>query len=1017
MRDAKQRWSSFATLAFLVSFTVFAEASLGQLQNRSPASIDRTALRKLAEEFYATYGNEDVDRLMCLWSSKSPHLESRRKTMEALFAANDNFAVKNLRFRKIAVDDEKASARVAVDIAAVDTKAAKPAADLGKMQRALHFVKEDGVWKIWREIAAEEELATALVAAKTKQERAALLAQERARLNVKLRRALIVEGDQLKLKGNYPQALAIYELAKTVAERIGDKPGIVEALNSLGVVQYQSDQRRGMQYYEKALELGRQEGDKAGVAQALNNLGRAYLDRSNYRLALEYIQQALPLRQALGDEAGVARVINNIGMVHLEQQNYELALDYVEKSSRMSQALGHKIGIAGTQNNIGVIHRWAGNYRAALEAHEKSLAIRRELGDKEGIAQALMNIGIAHCWAGNHDPALDYFAQALRLYEELDDKETIAIALSEAADSHFAKGDPQKALENAARAAELAKAMGADGTFFAARTRAGTFHRALNQPAEARRAFDEAIGFMEDVRNQVAGGEQHQQRFFERRISPYHDTPYYEVVELLMSQNNAAESLAYAERAKARVLVDVLQAGQVSVAKALAPDEQEQEQRLQAEIVSLNTRLTREKQHGKSEAGELAELAARLQKARLNYEAFEASLYAAHPELRLQRGEIRPVTLAEANTLLRDSSSAVLEYVVTAEKTFLFVLTAGSDATQGNVQLHAYTLPISRKELAERVEQFRRQLAARDLGFRPQGRELFNLLLASARDQLNGRTSLIIVPDEALWELPFQALASTETRYLLEDVELSFAPSLTALREMRNVRPKKANDASAATLLAVGNPGLAEAAVERVRLAGSEAKLAALPEAEQEVKTLREIYGPARSKVFIGTEASEDQIKAEAPRYRRLHFATHAIPNNVLPMYSQVVLSKPKDDSLQDGLLEAWEIMKLNLNAELVVLSGCETARGRVGAGEGMIGLMWAFFVAGTPTTVVSHWKVESASTTELMVDFHRDLTSSDTAQVGAAEALRRAALKQMRSDKYSHPFYWASFVVIGDGS
>ena len=1010
---------SLAVFAFALSPLLRADPP-AHPQKTSRSSADVTPLRRVTENLYAAYANEDVEGVLRLWSPKSPDLASCRKKMEELFAAHDSFEVKNLKVQNIKVDGDKANARAAVEISAVDTKSGKPAADLGKMQRALQFVRENGAWKIWRESPAEEELAAGLVSAKTKQQRAALLAKERELVTVKLRQALIAEGDQLKLKGDYPHAVTVYGIAQTVAERIGDKPGIVEALNSLGAVHYQTDQVLGMEYYQKALELGRSVDDKAGIAQALNNLGRSYIERGNFRLALDYIQKGLAIRETLGDKPGVARAINNIGMVHLEQGNYEIALEHVEKSSAMSQGLDHKVGIAGTQNNIGLIHRHSGNYEAALRHHLNSLTIRQQLGDKEGVAQALLNIAIVWRDQGNHDQALDYFYQALPLYEALRDKETIAITLSEAADSYLMKGDPARGLEHVNRAAELAQQMGASRTFFAARARAGTFHRALNRPEEARRAFDEAIAFVEDVRNQVAGAEQHRQRFFERRISPYHDSPYSEVVELLMSQDKANESLAYAERAKARVLLDVLQAGKVNVAKALTAEEQEQERKLQAEIASLNTQLNREKQREKSEEGKLAELAARLHKARLNYEAFGASLYAAHPELRSQRGEIRPLTVEEAGTLFPDASSALLEYVVTAEKTFLFVLTAGNDATHGKLKLDAYTLPISRKELAERVEQFRRQLAARDLGFRSQAHELFNLLLAPAREQLNGRTSLIIVPDEALWELPFQALASAEDRYLLEDAKVSFAPSLTALREMRNLRRKKTDSTSPpATLLAVGNPALHEPTLERVRFAGSDEKLKALPEAEQEVETLREIYGRARSKVFIGKEAREDRIKAEAPRYTTLHLATHAIPNNVLPMYSHVVLSQAEEGAVEDGLLEAWEIMKLDLNADLVVLSGCETGRGRVGAGEGMIGLAWALFVAGTPTTIVSQWKVESASTTELMVEFHRQLRSGNSGQPSrraAAEALRDAALKQMRSDEYWHPFYWASFVVIGDG-
>ena len=163
--------------------------------------------------------------------------------------------------------------------------------------------------------------------------------------------------------------------------------------------------------------------------------------------------------------------------------------------------------------------------------------------------------------------------------------------------------------------------------------------------------------------------------------------------------------------------------------------------------------------------------------------------------------------------------------------------------------------------------------------------------------------------------------------------------------------------------------------------------------------------------MYVGVEASEERAKAEADGSRILHFATHGIVNEASPMYSQLVLSTLGDK--EDGLLEAWEILNLDLNADLVVLSACETARGRVGAGEGMVGISWAFFVAGSPTTVVSQWKVESASTTELMLSFHRNLMKGDS----KAQALRSAALKLLGDSRYRHPFYWAGFVVIGDAN
>jgi CHAT domain-containing protein len=142
--------------------------------------------------------------------------------------------------------------------------------------------------------------------------------------------------------------------------------------------------------------------------------------------------------------------------------------------------------------------------------------------------------------------------------------------------------------------------------------------------------------------------------------------------------------------------------------------------------------------------------------------------------------------------------------------------------------------------------------------------------------------------------------------------------------------------------------------------------------------------------------------------------------NDAEPMYSYLALATPNaepnaEEAKEDGLLEAWELMQMNLSAELAVLSACETARGRIGAGEGVIGLSWALFVAGVPSTVVSQWKVESSSTRDLMVGFHRGLRST-TRPLTKTEALRQAVLPLLKNPRTDHPFYWAGFVLVGDG-
>jgi CHAT domain-containing protein len=194
--------------------------------------------------------------------------------------------------------------------------------------------------------------------------------------------------------------------------------------------------------------------------------------------------------------------------------------------------------------------------------------------------------------------------------------------------------------------------------------------------------------------------------------------------------------------------------------------------------------------------------------------------------------------------------------------------------------------------------------------------------------------------------------------------------------------------------------------------------LEALPEAEKQVRALGRLYGAARSRVYVGADASEERMKTEAGNFRILQLATHGILNNASPMYSHIVLAQGAAGAHEDGLVEAWEMMNLDLKADLVVLSACETARGRVGAGEGVIGLTWALFVAGSPATVVSQWKVESASTTELMLEFHRGLLpTKKRPHTSTATSLQQASLKLLNSREHRHPFYWAGFVVVGDGN
>src|SRR6266545_1216500 len=827
--------------------------------------------------------------------------------------------------------------------------------------------------------------------------------------NVGISRALITIGEIQFQQGDFAPALEHFQKSLEICKALEIKLGIARNLRDIGEVHLrQGDYAQALDYTQKSLAMFEAEGNKPWIAGALNSIGIIHSSQGDYAQALEYYRKSLAVNEAMGEKGLIASVLANMGEVNLLQGDYAQALERYQKGLSIFESIGFKDGIASALNNIGATHRSQGDFARALEYFRESLEMSESLGDKTAIANSLGNLGALYFDQAEYAQALTYYQKSLVMWESTRNKKGIADSLCKIGDVYEKQGRHSQALDFSERATVLARQISAADTLRRALFNSGVVYRALNQFAKARQAFGEAIATIEALRAQIAGGEQEQQRYFESKVSPYHA-----MVDLLIAEDHPAEALTFAERAKARVLLDVLQSGRVNAAKAMTGEEQEQERKLNSQLVSLNTQIYRETNRPQPDQARLTELMAQLQKARLDFEAFQTNLYAAHPELRAQRGEAQPLSPGEAAALLPDAKSALLEYVVADDKTYLFVITKAAGKTEAEVR--AYTSPIKRAELTSQIEAFRRQLAGRDLGFRASAAKLYELLLKPAQTQLAGKTNLVIVPDDKLWEAPFQALLTGSRRFLMEEAAVAYAPSLTVLREATK-RRRRNSDAASADLLALGNPAIGQETIGHATLTLRGGKLDPLPEAEQEVKALGQLYSVERSKVYIGAEASEDRVKAEAGQARILHFATHGTLNNASPMYSYLALAQ--GDKNEDGLLEAWELMQMDLHADLAVLSACETARGRYGAGEGVIGLTWALFVAGVPSTVVSQWKVESASTRDLMLNFHRQLRApaAAKAKVTKAEALRQAALKVMKNPETSHPFYWAGFVLVGDG-
>src|SRR5215510_9960440 len=977
-------------LACIALTPVRAQTADETIAKLSPSlSPDDAEIQKLVIRAYEAYATKATPALLSMFSRQSPYFEQFKAFLKEDNAANENIrlVVNIARLPRVLIDGDKATAYLDVEIHAISTETGKEVEGPGRLAHTFRFIKENGVWKIWQFIDTAEEVTAELLAARTDEERALVLKRSEPFTDGLLKGLSNVAAELLHKKGNDDQAAMIFNIVLTIARR---------------------------------------DNSTLGTANALIGLGDVYAAQGDYGRAADNYQQIMKLAESLGHKEGIAVVSVRLGDIHYYQGNFPQALDYYQKSVSLYEELGSRQDIVHPLLRIGDAYFAQNDNTRALEYYQRSLKICEQTFDKAGATFLLNRIAEVYAAQGRYDEADDYYRRSLKLQEELGIKSITATTLNGIGNIRYRQGNYGEAARLSTRAAELAKEGNAPEVLWKTLTSLGQAYRALKQVDRAQQSFDEAIAILEKMRGQLVGNERDQQLFFENKTAPY-----VEMVGLMIGQNKVNEAFHYAEMAKGRMLLDVLRHGRSDISKTMTAEERDHEKQLNATVTALSSQQRKEISLPQPDKSRLAFIDAQLQKARLEYEAYETRIYAAHPDLRAERGGSEPLSLNEAGALIHDSQTAMLEYVVTQNRTYLFVLTKPKSTDP--VRLKVYPIEVSAQELATRVADFRQRLAGNSADFKELARSLYDLLLQPAQTELEGKNAICIVPSEGLWELPFQALISKSNKYVLEDHALSYSPSLSVLREMkkkavaprvtdRNVNSDGLLTKVSATappglrrLLAIGNPTLSAQSAARLPLTRSEVSFDSLPQAEQEVKTIGEIYGAEESTILIGNAAREETFKAAASNYPVLHLAAHGVLDDVNPLYSRLLLAT--ESNSEDGFLEAREIMKLDLHADLAVLSACQTARGQVSSGEGLIGMSWALFIAGTSTTVVSQWKVDSAGTARLMIDFHRNLQSeSGPSRTSPAEALRRAAIKLMADTKYRHPFFWSGFVVVGNG-
>jgi tetratricopeptide (TPR) repeat protein len=375
-------WLHRAVL-FLLVWSVVCPQRLVKAQNGAEEEI-----RALIERYSAAYENKDLAGLTSLWSERSPELAAAKQTFQQMLIANSRIQINSLAVRKVTLEGDKATARIILEMSAIDAKTGKPAEGFGKKNRTMQLVKESCVWRVWRDVSSIEELAAAISAAKTDEERKALLEAEKELITVEHQTSLLNRADSIVTRGIHEGAMPLFQLALLIARDRGDKTGIATALRGIGKVHYlQGNAAKALEYFDQSLRISEELGDKQGFARTLNNIGNVHQSQARYKPALEYYERSLTISQETGDRLASGNTLNNIGVVRQEQGNYVQALEYYQKSLNTKEGIAHGVLTARTLNNMGGTYQSLGRYAQALERYEKSLTFSEEADDKNAVAK------------------------------------------------------------------------------------------------------------------------------------------------------------------------------------------------------------------------------------------------------------------------------------------------------------------------------------------------------------------------------------------------------------------------------------------------------------------------------------------------------------------------------------------------------------------------------------------------------------------------------------------------------
>jgi CHAT domain-containing protein len=779
-----------------------------------------------------------------------------------------------------------------------------------------------------------------------------------------------------------------------------------------------TNDRRARERLSEAVHLWMQMREPEKAARASLLMGDSYARMKRFQESLDYYKQALEVTPVSNLAKAIA--FNSIARIYTELYQFVFAKSYYGKAINHARIAKDPSAHAEALIGLAVLAHQSRELKLARAYIEQAQRLSSQSDNTDMDAALLHLTGRLALEQGLTDDAGRALAASLAIYERTGNVGEQTRVLSSISEVCRATGNNQEALDRARQAVSLADAQARRATGSAGKYKAWDWRwrawfaqaralRALGQTEAAGQSYFRAVNYMEaywlsTMTVTTVGGMTYGE---ERRAL------YGEYADLLIEGGMVREGYHVNEQAKARALIGLIEARRTEV-RAITSNPNGLLGELARSIAGLRTQLLSSQISPKQRA----RIEREIDESEIAFQEAQAKAEMEHSGPRM--AFFRPVAVEQLQKQLSPDKEYVLEFFLGERRSFAWLITSNDVALE--------ILP-GRQEIEKAVEPYlaavntkpnNLYLARRLATLQELAEKLCERLFGQLAERLAPRTRLIVVPDGILHYLPFETLRH-HGRYLVEDHDMSYVASASMLGLLRNPK-SRAEAGDRLDLLAFGDPLFSPQGSKQKRSGGEIASrqglnatdgfhLDALPRTRDEVEEIAKLFPPDRRRVFLGKEATEDALKgAPLRRYRRLHIATHALVNERNPSRSAIVLTLDADPQ-EDGFLEVGEIAELDLDCDLVVLSACQTGRGELLSGEGIVGLSRAFLYAGARSVVVSLWNVSDISTSEFMKAFYQHLVSS----MGNTEALCEAKLTMLRSDtEIRHPYYWAPFIVVG---